>query len=446
MPAASRLTLLPALISMENLATETKFDHDLVVNWYRTPVEQSLLQSLNQRSDAKGLAQAGGFLGLMILTGSLAVYAQHLSWLLLIPALFVHGTVCAFMSNAEHELVHGTVFKQSWLNGLFLRVFGFLRWFPYDFYWASHTEHHKFTLYPPQDQEVLLPQTFTLAGFLKTAFVDPVRMFGAIKSSLRYARGRLDKGWESYLLARDPVRYSVFRWGRILLAGHGAITLVSIYYGYWIIPVVVSFTPLYGAWLIILCNGPQHAGLKDKVPDFRLNTRTMYLNPVVQFLNWYMNFHADHHMYAAVPCYNLRRLHDAIKHDLPPATNGLFATWREMIEIQRRQEAEPGYQYVQPLPGAGQASPAAPETAAATQPPNTASKADGAAEGGPDRLWECTVCGFVYSERLGLPDEGIPPGTAWEDIPGDWVCPDCGTSKADFQMVEIPVEKKLLQA
>ena len=293
-----------------------------------------------------------------MLTGAVAIYVQqHMSWWLLIPVLLLHGTVCAFMSNAEHELVHGTVFRQSWLNGLFLRVFGFLRWFPYDFYWASHTEHHKFTLYPPQDQEVLLPQTFTLAEFLKTAFVDPVRMFGAIKSSLRYARGKLDKGWESYVLARDPARFSVFRWARILLAGHCFITVVSLYYGYWIIPVVVSFTPLYGGWLIILCNAAQHAGLKDKTPDFRLNTRTMYLNPVVQFLNWYMNFHAEHHMYAAVPCYNLRRLHEAIKHDCPPATNGLLATWRQMIAIQRRQEVEPGYQYVPPLPGAGKEGP-----------------------------------------------------------------------------------------
>jgi rubredoxin len=36
-----------------------------------------------------------------------------------------------------------------------------------------------------------------------------------------------------------------------------------------------------------------------------------------------------------------------------------------------------------------------------------------------------------------LPDEGIAPGTAWEDIPADWVCPDCGVTKADFEMVEV---------
>ncbi|WP_444545193.1 rubredoxin [Streptomyces brasiliensis] len=38
----------------------------------------------------------------------------------------------------------------------------------------------------------------------------------------------------------------------------------------------------------------------------------------------------------------------------------------------------------------------------------------------------CQVCGLVYDEAEGWPDEGIAPGTAWEDIPDDWSCPDCG--------------------
>jgi rubredoxin len=45
-------------------------------------------------------------------------------------------------------------------------------------------------------------------------------------------------------------------------------------------------------------------------------------------------------------------------------------------------------------------------------------------------------CGFVYNEAEGLPDEGIAPGTRWEDIPDDFVCPTCGFEKAQFNMVE----------
>jgi rubredoxin len=44
------------------------------------------------------------------------------------------------------------------------------------------------------------------------------------------------------------------------------------------------------------------------------------------------------------------------------------------------------------------------------------------------------VCGFVYSETDGLPEEGIAPGTSWDDIPDDWTCPDCAVSKEDFEM------------
>ncbi len=46
------------------------------------------------------------------------------------------------------------------------------------------------------------------------------------------------------------------------------------------------------------------------------------------------------------------------------------------------------------------------------------------------------VCGFIYDEELGLPDEGVAPGTRWDEIPEDWSCPDCGVSKEDFEMIE----------
>lgn len=55
----------------------------------------------------------------------------------------------------------------------------------------------------------------------------------------------------------------------------------------------------------------------------------------------------------------------------------------------------------------------------------------------PYKTWMCLVCGFVYSEEDGLPAEGIPPGTRWEDISIAWACPDCGARKDDFEMVEI---------
>ena len=48
----------------------------------------------------------------------------------------------------------------------------------------------------------------------------------------------------------------------------------------------------------------------------------------------------------------------------------------------------------------------------------------------------CDPCGYIYDPELGDPDSGIAPGTAFEDIPEDWVCPLCGVTKEDFSLLE----------
>ena len=53
------------------------------------------------------------------------------------------------------------------------------------------------------------------------------------------------------------------------------------------------------------------------------------------------------------------------------------------------------------------------------------------------RKWQCILCGFIYDEAEGRPDDGLAPGTAWADVPAGWACPDCGVAKADFETVEI---------
>jgi len=53
------------------------------------------------------------------------------------------------------------------------------------------------------------------------------------------------------------------------------------------------------------------------------------------------------------------------------------------------------------------------------------------------KKYECTICGFIYDEELGLPGEGIAAGTLWDDVPEDWQCPDCGVGKADFDMIQM---------
>ena len=258
----------------------------------------------------------------------------------------------AFLLNGFHELCHSSVFKTKALNHFFTRVFAFLGLYNHVHFWASHQEHHKYTLHPPDDLEVVLPVEFTLQSFLKAAVINPWGFYQRFQGIIQRARGQVHGEWDSILFPPEAtdLRRRLFGWARFMLFGHLLIAVVSLALGLWLIPVLITLAPFYGGWLLYLCNNTQHVGLQDETPDYRLNTRTIILNPFVRFLYWHMNFHIEHHMYAAVPCYNLGKLHALIEHDLPRSPNGLIETWTEIITIMRRQKVEPDYHYVPELP------------------------------------------------------------------------------------------------
>jgi fatty acid desaturase len=244
------------------------------------------------------------------------------------------------------------VFKTKALNGFFLQLVSFLSWNNPVLFWASHQEHHKYTLHPPDDLEVVLPVKLTLTGFLKSVLINPWAFYGALKGAFRLAFGKLEGEWENYLFPPSAValRRSLFTWARLQLIGQALLVGVSLYFHLWLLPVLVTLAPFYGGGLEYLCNNAQHVGLQGNVPDFRLCTWTIILNPFVSFLYWQMNYHIEHHMYAAVPCYNLRKLHRQIQADLPHCPVGLVETWKTITTILKKQQADPAYQFVAQLP------------------------------------------------------------------------------------------------
>ena len=52
------------------------------------------------------------------------------------------------------------------------------------------------------------------------------------------------------------------------------------------------------------------------------------------------------------------------------------------------------------------------------------------------KKYVCNVCGYVYAPEVGDPDNGVVPGTAFENLPDDWVCPECGVGKDEFSPQE----------
>jgi fatty acid desaturase len=329
------------------------------ITWYRTPLPRDVMAALNQKSDLLGFAQTLGYLGLLALTGGTAWYAVgRAPWWVVVAILFVHGTFYAFLLNAFHELVHQSVFKTKALNTFFLNIVSFIGWANPVHFWASHQEHHKFTLHPPYDLEVVLPQEITLKSFLRSSFVNPWDLWFRLKLLGRQSLGRVEGTWESYLFPPEAValRRDLFRWSRVILLGHALLTVVSLALGWWMVPIIVTLAPFYGGCLQFLCNNTQHVGLQDDVNDYRLCTRSFITHPFIQFLYWHMNYHIEHHMFAAVPCYHLGKLHAAIKADLPPTSVGLWQTWKEILVILKKQHVDPTYEYVVPLPAKRAAS------------------------------------------------------------------------------------------
>jgi fatty acid desaturase len=343
------------------------------INWYWIPVDRELIAALSRRSDWLGALQTLGFLAVLACTGSLAYYsAAHFPSYATIALLFLHGTCWAFLANAVHELSHGSVFATLPLNRVFLALFGFLRWINPVLFWTSHGEHHKFAQYPSDDLESGSFAAVTLREYLMKAVINLEGLRWAITSTLRHAQGRVAGEWEEHLFpdSKPELRYQLTVWARAFLAGHVILLVVALYFHLWMLPVVTTLAPFYGGALQWICNQSQHAGLPGEVPDFRLCSRTIYLNPVLEFMYWHMNYHTDHHIYAAVPCYRLARLHRALRADLPPCPRGLLATWREIIGTWRKQRSDPSYRFIAAVPPRrGRVAPAAPRPVAGSAAP-----------------------------------------------------------------------------
>jgi len=321
--------------------------------WYRTPIEKELFRELSQRSDLLGGLQTGAYLGLYALTAGASLYgALHWRWFSVLGLVFLHGMITAFAENGMHELSHNTVFRTNAMNAFFARVLSFLGWLNFVTFNASHIRHHAYTLHPPHDLEVVLPMRLTLGDFLRQGFVDPIKFYTVLRDTVRIARGRFEGQWELISMPEsDPVkRAAAARWARTLLLGHAMILVVSVWRGWWMPPVVVTLAPFYGGWLFWLCNNTQHIGTQDNVSDFRLCCRSFKLNACVKWLYWHMNYHIEHHMYPAVPCYRLDRLHRALAYDLPLSPVGIAATWREIGSILDKQRVAPDYRHFPAFP------------------------------------------------------------------------------------------------
>jgi fatty acid desaturase len=314
--------------------------------WYRTEIPRKTMKALMQRSDQPALRDTALWLGLLLLFGAGGIWFWGSWWC--VPFFAGYGVLYGSASDSRwHECGHGTAFRTAWMNDAVYQIacFMIIR-NPVTWRW-SHTRHHTDTIIVGRDPEINAmrpPAILRMLGNLLGLF-DTLQ---GLKLMLLNAGGRLDA--QEALYVPETERKKLFQvariWCLIYAATLGAaIALDSI------LPLMLIGLPrLYGAWHQAMAGILQHAGLAENVLDHRLNSRTVYMNPVSRFIYWNMNYHVEHHMFPMVPYHALPKLHALIKDDLPAPSPSIWAGYKEVIQTLRIQRRNPEWFVKRALP------------------------------------------------------------------------------------------------
>ena len=285
------------------------------------------LKTLMQRSDARAWRQWLSHLGAIGLSTILLRISYGSLWAL--PVFVVHGVLLNFLYAAQHEMMHGTAFRTRGLNRWFSRITGFVVLFPRDYDRIMHFAHHRHTNDPNRDPELMgyneQAGNPNLAVFLWRLSCVPywLRRVGRL---VRVAAGRLDI--EQYMSKAE--QRTVIREARAHLAGYALLAGGSLALGtgallwYWLLPLFAT------KWLHEVQNLVEHGAL-PLVDNVLENTRTIRTHPLLHWLAWNMQYHCDHHLFAAVPFYHLPALHREIHGHIHNVTPGYGAALAEVL-------------------------------------------------------------------------------------------------------------------
>lgn len=314
--------------------------------WYQTPIDSGTRARLHARTNGRAAFDAMLWVALLAGTALLAWSVRDSWWA--IPAFAIYGALYGGSADSRwHEYGHSTAFRSEWANSLLYYPASFMLMREPTVWRWSHVRHHSDTIVVGRDPEIVFPRPFAIGtwiGNMLGLFAVPQML----RRIARHASGTLDADVASYV----PVdkHHNVVREARLYLAILAAVIL-------WCV-VATSIFPLlfiglpsfYGFWLVLFFGTTQHVGLREDVLDHRLNSRTVYMNPIFRFLYLNMNYHVEHHMYPTVPYRNMAALHAEIRSDLPEPTPSTVAAYREIFRAVRAQQTDPAFELDRVMP------------------------------------------------------------------------------------------------
>ncbi|WP_438956605.1 fatty acid desaturase [Cognatiyoonia sp.] len=302
-------------------------------SWYRTKVDPASIRALMVKDDRRAGRDAVLWLGLMVVFAGLGIALWPSWWST--PFWLAYGVLYGSGADARwHECGHKTAFETAWKNEVIYQIASFMLMRNPVVWRASHVRHHTDTVIVGRDPEIVAMRPPDLLRILINLFgLVNLWVFG--QRMFLHATGHLHP--EEEPLVREQDRPRVFRVTRIWLAIYALVGLACLSFGTILPLMVIGLPMLYGAWHHILTGLLQHLGLAENVTDHRLNTRTVLMNSLSQFIYLNMNYHLEHHMFTMVPYYNLPALHELIKHDTPAPDPSMIAAFRRLLPVLLRQ-------------------------------------------------------------------------------------------------------------
>jgi fatty acid desaturase len=301
--------------------------------WYHTDVSRKEMKALMQRSDQPAIRDTIIWLGSMVVLAGIGIALWPSWWSA--PFWLAYGVLYGSASDSRwHECGHGTAFKTRWMNDVVYQIASFMIMRnPVTWRW-SHARHHTDTIIVGRDPEIAAMRPPDLARIVLN-FFGIVDTWNGLGRMLLNASGKLDPQEATYIPESEQLK--VIGAARVWAAIYAATIALAIATASILPLMVIGLPRLYGAWHHVMTGVLQHAGLAENVLDHRLNSRTVYMNPISRFVYWNMNYHVEHHMFPMVPYHALPRLHSMIKHDLPAPNSGIVQAYAEAWPALKRQ-------------------------------------------------------------------------------------------------------------
>jgi len=315
-------------------------------DWYHTDIARKTMKELMQRSDAPAIRDTIIWLLAIGLSAVGGVALWGTWWC--VPFFLVYGVLYGSSSDSRwHECGHGTAFRTGWMNDVIYQIASFmLMRNPVTWRW-SHARHHTDTIIVGRDAEIaVMRPPDLLRVFLN--FFGIIDVWYSLIALGRNALGTVTPEEKTFIPEVEQPR--AIRAAQVHMAIYVATIVAALTLRSWLPLMLIGLPRLYGCWHMVMTGLLQHIGLADNVIDHRLNSRTVYMNPISRFIYWNMNYHVEHHMFPMVPYHALPRLHELIKHDLPAPNPSIWHAYREVWPVLLRQLRNEDYFLKRQLP------------------------------------------------------------------------------------------------